>query len=90
MHVLYSLGYTDDLVDEAVISSRGRRGRERRLPTVEAGRMILQYLMYKQRVGEMPVHKTDTERSVMAWPAKLHPRARRKGGRSANERLPRN
>jgi hypothetical protein len=51
VHVLCSLGYTDDLVDEAVISSRGRRGRERRLPTVEAGRMILQYLMYKQRVG---------------------------------------
>jgi hypothetical protein len=51
--------------------------------------MTLQYLMYKRRVG-MPVHKTDTVRSVMVWPAKLRPRARRKGGRFANGRLPRN
>jgi hypothetical protein len=79
VHVLYSLGYTDDPVDEAVISSRGLDGREKRLPTVEASRMTLQHLMYRRRVG-MPVHKTDTERSLMAWPAKLRPRARRKGG----------
>jgi hypothetical protein len=36
-HVHFSLGYTDDLADEG--DRCGRRGGERRLPTVEAGGM---------------------------------------------------
>jgi hypothetical protein len=55
-HVLFSLGYTDDLAERGG-DRRGRRGGAHGLAAMEAGGMT--HLMYKpRRCGSLAVHKT--------------------------------